>query len=400
MVATSGAATRTFNPRLESLRGVAALVVAFYHAGNARYLAADGETPAIAYNGDALGAVWNALLKAYVWLLAGHGAVVVFFVLSGYVLTLSLERMSGSGLRIAGIFMLRRVLRLWPPLLFMLAVFYVVRVTLGYSLFGMGDEVYSAWSMLMHALLIDNTINGVVWSLQIEAMAAPIILLTWLAWRRWGEVALWASLLLLLPVTFSNDLDRMMASLRLENLRPLQHLFAFVVGMMVPMLVRFTLRLNLPRPVAFLHPVVGLALLTSTPFLFKGNTFATYSLFMMVAGATMLIVAIVLDFNAWFDAFLDTRLMRFYGRISYSFYLLHPLTLMVLLTPMEWLADLVSLGVPKILLAIGIAVVSIAVVTPLSMLSYWLVEAPTMRLARRIGSRRPASTIELEPATT
>src|SRR5262245_45966009 len=105
-----------FQPRLESIRGVAALMVVLFHA--------------------------LALIRIDAWLpqkiravlqLAGdgNGGVAIFFVLSGYVLARSLDASApaSSGLLPETLrFAVRRVLRIWPAMVVcLLACFVWVR---------------------------------------------------------------------------------------------------------------------------------------------------------------------------------------------------------------------------------------------------------------------------------
>src|ERR1700730_2171335 len=78
-----------FVPELESLRGIAALMVAAYHGSN--MLTAPNLTlwtdPRSWTN-----PFWNGLFHLYRAISNGSGAVIFFFVLSGFVLASSIER--------------------------------------------------------------------------------------------------------------------------------------------------------------------------------------------------------------------------------------------------------------------------------------------------------------------
>src|ERR1700733_3274837 len=117
-----------FNPRLESLRGLAALGVIVTHCFGA--LRVDGlkeywalpfsEQPSSAQVLTLLGSVLNP-----------EGAVVLFFILSGYVLSLSFLRSKESLGRLLGPYLIRRMLRLlpamWLSIWFMAGVRHVLR---------------------------------------------------------------------------------------------------------------------------------------------------------------------------------------------------------------------------------------------------------------------------------
>jgi peptidoglycan/LPS O-acetylase OafA/YrhL len=85
----------------------------------------------------------------------------------------------------------------------------------------------------------------------------------------------------------------------------------------------------------------------------------------------------------------DLGVVRFFGRVSYSFYLLHPLTLIVMWNMPETLSAIIRLGVPAVVVAVALFVLSTAAITPLSWVIFRWVERPGVAagraLARRVG---------------
>jgi peptidoglycan/LPS O-acetylase OafA/YrhL len=95
--------------------------------------------------------------------------------------------------------------------------------------------------------------------------------------------------------------------------------------------------------------------------------------------AAVLVVLVAYRSDAAPFALLDRPIVRFYGKISYSFYLLHPLTLW----SVGWLNQRLigqfdSLPVSLILFAVS--VFSVAAVTPLAYASWRFVERPAMNM--------------------
>lgn len=78
---------------------------------------------------------------------------------------------------------------------------------------------------------------------------------------------------------------------------------------------------------------------------------------------------------------------RYFGRISFSFYLLHPLALIVLWNMPELLGKAVTAGVPPILLALAAFALSVLVITPLAHIQHVAVELPAVRLGRALTWR-------------
>jgi peptidoglycan/LPS O-acetylase OafA/YrhL len=83
----------------------------------------------------------------------------------------------------------------------------------------------------------------------------------------------------------------------------------------------------------------------------------------------------------------DHPIVRFYGRISYSFYLLHPLTLIVLWRMPDEIGSIVQWGVPTALVAFGLTAITTVAITPLAWLTYHYVERPGVTLGRAATRR-------------
>src|SRR4051812_28926576 len=129
------AASLGFLPRLESLRGLAAVFVVGYHAG----------TPAVGGH------------------LTGLSPVGLFFVLSGFVLARSLQNNPGTQQ-----FILKRFLRLLPA---SSAVVLLLAALHWHSGFYVGFEAdFSPLNVLLNALMIRSDINGVMWSMTVECL--------------------------------------------------------------------------------------------------------------------------------------------------------------------------------------------------------------------------------------
>ncbi len=84
---------------------------------------------------------------------------------------------------------------------------------------------------------------------------------------------------------------------------------------------------------------------------------------------------------------LDHAIVRFYGRISYSFYLVNPLTLLVYWCMPDALGKVMLMQFPGAVVALMLFVISVAVTTPIAWLMYKYVERPGMAAARLLVSR-------------
>ncbi|MBV9329928.1 MAG: hypothetical protein JOZ55_00080 [Alphaproteobacteria bacterium] len=82
---------------------------------------------------------------------------------------------------------------------------------------------------------------------------------------------------------------------------------------------------------------------------------------------------------------LDSSVARFYGRISYSFYLVHPLTLLVLWSEPALLGRPIAAGVPEGLVAVLLFVGSTLAVTPLAWAMQRFIERPGIAAGRSVA---------------
>lgn len=163
---------------LDGIRGYAALIVIVYHC----LLALD---PQIWHKFDKLSIldVQNLnefLSKIALTLFNGDAAVVIFFILSGFVLGQSLLRDLSryEALSAIGAFLIRRFLRLYPALLAAL-VGTVAIIAASFWLFSVpfSGFYFGPMNFVRNALLISPEISGITWSILIEFAAIPYIII-------------------------------------------------------------------------------------------------------------------------------------------------------------------------------------------------------------------------------
>ncbi|WP_374347178.1 acyltransferase family protein [Chitinimonas sp.] len=154
----------------DQLRGIAALMVAAFHCILPFYAQLQAVLPAPLFHG--LFALCN-----------GSAGVVLFFVLSGYVLMPSLERMGKQG-HVAPRFVLRRLFRIVP--LWWLSVGIGMLLLLLFPGARLPGDLSASltlqpgWTLLWQNLLFGQVqLNPVGWTLQIELLAVPLLYLAW-----------------------------------------------------------------------------------------------------------------------------------------------------------------------------------------------------------------------------
>jgi peptidoglycan/LPS O-acetylase OafA/YrhL len=342
-----------FLPRLEALRGVAALTVVGYHVWGAF-----SDTPTAGL--DAL--VSHALQG----LTNGIGAVVGFFVISGFVLARSLENNPDPAR-----YFRNRLFRLLPAAVAVVALFTALHQWFGIYVMFEGD--FSPVNVLLNMLMIRTDINAVMWSMKVECVATPLILLS--AWLLKCERApwLWGIILTLFALSFWGSYVHALGDA--SNLAPL---YSFVVGVLAQHYGRRLARIRA-------SVATSIAALSIVLFCYCGMRKQTAPILLLECASAAWLVLLA----AWrpvpmFQP-LDVPLIGFYGRISYSFYLLHVLGIsfaerLLSASGLSFSTLPVSLGI------VALTLVSIAMTTPAAYLAWRFIELPGINFGRRISN--------------
>jgi len=341
------------------MRGVAALTVALMHVSSS-FVDLPG-----------CGALDRAGLFVIQALSNGYGAVVAFFVISGFVLARSLER-NFDVVR----FLTARVFRLFPAAVVTVAIFAAVYYCFGFSVYPKAS--FAPLNVVANMLMMRVDIDLVMWSMKAEVAATPLIILGVWLFRRYGTEAVIAITVVLFGLAFVGQFSK-----SIGDDTNLALLFAFPVGILVHFKGRDIAAKLTPAAVA-LAAIAAVAIFCGCSF-FKPT--GTWTLLVQCLSAAALVMLIAWRAEAAIFAPLDLAVVRLYGRISYSFYLLHPLTL--------WGASRLTVysiaqyeTVPVTLIVISAFFFSVLAVTPLAWLCWRFVELPAMnRLRSRTASR-------------
>jgi exopolysaccharide production protein ExoZ len=342
-----------FLPRIESMRGIAALAVVGYHVANQLTdLPRSGPVDVFAY-------------KAFMSASNGTGAVVAFFVLSGFVLARSLASNPDPAR-----YFRSRFFRLFPA-----AVAVVGLLAALHSLFEIHVGFLASFdpvNIVLNMLMIRSDINSPMWSMTVECFATPLILFSVLLCRRHGARPLQAIILILFGLSFWGPYVH-----ALGGATSLAALYAFVVGVLVH---RYGERIaaavdpgwaELAGPLTILIYCICGAKKQTAPIL-------------MVECLAMAMLVVLLVWRPACKLFrpLDLNLVRFYGRISYSLYLLHPLGMLFSFRLLARL-DLNHSHLPASAVAVLTTLASVALMTPFAYLSWRFIEIPFIALGRR-----------------
>ena len=388
-----------FLNRIESVRGLAALCVAVTHTLG--YLAIN---PGLGRGLLEQVSVRDVVLKIVNGFVNGETAVIVFFVISGVVIGRSLDgRRNGRqrGQSAAGDFvpfMIRRVLRLYPAhivatlgILGLALVFFVGRAPIDFAAFPGSYPAMSAdaaawlngrafnpikWqSVAANLVMASWTMNLVVWSLYAEVCAAPFLPVLHRLARKangWLDLAVLSALIAVTLFAWEHLWSR--------------YLFSFYLGMMIETHGLAWARW-LERRLGGSRPAVALAyVLMMLPNAFSAHRSPAVIL-AEAAGAFIIISLIVASEGRQPFRSLERPLMRWNGRLSYSFYLWHFFIMTIAVRALYARLPADAMRQFEIPIIVATAVVTIAVALGIAQLSYTWIEMPSVALGRRLAGQ-------------
>jgi len=285
---------RVFYPRLESLRGVAAFVVLVHHAAGATGVLQDTALPK------------SVFIPAMIWatLLHGGAAVMLFFVLSGFVMGLNIDLTRGLTARLFAEFILRRILRLYPVVFVSIAFAIVIFHYIGGRHFSLDETVD-----LLLVRAID--VNPPLWSIKVEAAVSVIYPFLLLVVVRGGNSARGLILPVAISCYFMGYGPQMI----------LLYLIAFVLGLLIPYLGKDLMAELGSRGSLLLLPVAVCAYSSGAIVGYYQLLPPSPAMFLQIFGAFYLVAFVI----AWGDriGWLEQTPLRFLGHISFSLYALH-----------------------------------------------------------------------------
>jgi peptidoglycan/LPS O-acetylase OafA/YrhL len=396
----TGEGSTGFLSQIESLRGFAALSVAYAHCAIVLlpYLGMFERDPATALAGA-------YALQPIELIANARAAVILFFVISGLVLSLALDKARpASWLSGFGAFVGRRALRLYPAHLVSLLLFVPVAGLTIFQLpipeaarldtpatgliFWSGSGIYGDLILsefLGTLALASYTYNPVVWTLQIELLAA-FCLPAFALLSRPGRLG--ADLAALFALTIACAL----LDWAIHPVIVFSYLPAFYLGCMARTHGRRLVAAAGDKGFAALL-AGGFALLV-IPEIIVGVGHARIAIILeMALGAFALVSALAWGGTRISDRILLHPAARSLGRVSYSFYLWHSLLLFAIVR-----LELASIAPETFArfdraLALATFLVSAGATWAVASLSYRWVERPFIRLGRRLGAHeRPAPT--------
>nr|WP_275942541.1 acyltransferase [Paenibacillus alba] len=360
---------------MDSLRGLAAVCVVFLHM----YLIVP----------------WDRLFKIVFeftplrLFISGGEAVILFFVLSGFVLSLPYYKNKQINYFH---FMLKRIFRIYIPYIVSF-IFFIIGKEMLYSgkVQGLSNWFNSFWSspittktILEHSIMIDSfmsNLNPVVWSLVHEmriSLLFPILMipLVKLNWKKnLALCVLFSAIGVLIFLSFkpSNNGTEIAATFNYTTM--------FIVG---ALLAKY--RENISRRYRAINNLTKIAIFMCGIFiyLFIHPSFAVKLLLfpnispffrtVIDSWAVMLgaVILIIFALNSTvFSKILSYKLVNYLGKISYSLYLVH---IAVIFASIHVLNGIIPLW--------GILIIALCITFILSTMMYKYVELPSIKLGK------------------
>jgi peptidoglycan/LPS O-acetylase OafA/YrhL len=357
--------------QLDAIRGIAAVTVVCHH--------------------------WWAISQFHppLWifrpLFLGREAVILFFVLSGYVLSLPIW--SGRQLPYPE-YLIRRIFRIYIPFVFALAlsalgckVFYGTHLPLT-SFYETTWQTPLTASLFARELLMppNSVLNGAIWSLRYEmevSILFPFLCALLLRTGRYG----WLLLCILLRIADWSLVHGYLGGPNLVAINLARFFYFSIFFIIGATLARERIALSrlvarIPKPALWAFFLVALAIYCNTIFAYTSVPNSDF--FTMLGSAAV----IVLVQDPRLTLGLNSAIPQYLGRISYSMYLVHYTVLFAVF----------DLAYPKISI-VGLALLSAIATLIVSHLLCIFIEEPAHTAGKRL-SNRLRSNPRISPVST
>lgn len=299
------------NQALDGIRGYSALSVLIFHAitifdfslGDHIFL-----NPIQAFSTKK-----DLFLKFLLTLINGQAAVTFFFILSGVVLFQSLKNISRQNFIITILeFTLKRIFRIYPALILCLFIFFVLCTVL-HLLIPTTFIIFPFNYVMKNAFLYSITVNPPTWTLKVEILIIPFILVTYYFYKILGAIALFVFLGYAML-----SLDNFWLTL---NLFTNPALISFGFGFLIPTELGKHIFSYFKNKHCIVFLILAAVVRQILPF-HSATGFISQAMF----AAIFVGILFYYPYGPIYK-FLTYKISIYLGKISYSFYLLNPFLL-------------------------------------------------------------------------
>jgi len=352
---------------IDGVRGLAALSVAIFHC--LHLFPVSGSKQALFLKLTELNDLPTAGARILTGLFNGNAAVSLFFVISGFVLSQSIKRKNLHWPAAIALFAVKRLVRLYPPMAVCLLVTfgaYLLASALQPAVHPQPD-----WNDLVLNLgYVYPALVGATYTLFIELGIVPYFAIAVLLTRSFGCKVLVLAIIGSTVLLFTNRIP-----LGPWTFSVSQYLFMFLLGALAQYVAGPIRRLS-PRSLSLLLVASYFVLAFARGILGYSSR---WSLLCEGLSGTAIVALIAYGRETKPSMWLNRRAIRWMGRLSYSFYLYHPMVLAILCPVL--LANRTFAVATPALGALVLVIASVPTALLLAVYSYRLVELPTMRVA-------------------
>lgn len=372
---------------LDSLRGIAALTVFFCHIS-------------LVFKDSFLSKLLFEF-GPFRWMVAGSEAVTLFFLLSGFVLSLSFfsnKKFSYSS------FIIRRICRIYIPYIFAITFAYIaMKVFYSGRIDSLSDWFNANWSkglssdsIIKHIVLIGtftSNVDNVIWSLIHEMRISIIFPFIMLVVVRKNLKYSIGFALLLSGLSVAYAFIAKPPFMGTELYTSIHYASIFIVGALlakhIDNIKQIFLRINYKRKLVLF--LIGFILFDyAHPSFILNRIFGLSPFIRMVIdtwfttiGASILIIFALLSVK--FSSILRKPYISYIGKISYSLYLIH---VPIILSCIHLLKNTMPIG--------AIIIITIPLTIAVSSILYYLVEKPAIKLGKKLtGKQKDIKNLEI-----
>ncbi len=370
--------TNERNTKLDGLRGLLSLIVALNHSF--LVVAIPGFANVWGQNYLQFHDLQSKLQQILMILGNGGVAVTLFFILSGLVLGHSLSRTEFTTKGLFA-FIVKRMLRLYPAYAFVIVLSAIyMKIGYHYTVFPAAASWFNWWmnfdmtftEFMKNLLFISTTLGGVMWTLRVIVIASLAFPAFYLLNKRTSAFTdiLITALLVWCDFTIFD----------IPGFRDLRYLFMFYAGLSLPKFQYFFSSIS-PK-------LISIFIIPAITFMFV----IRYATDEYIGGVYETIVGwFVIGFMVYnrtkiFD-FLNSAIMLFFGKISYSLYLIHFSILYILARLMFIYLPNLPYQENYLLIHSTLLIVSLAIATVVSMIVHRYIEEPSVRLSKLANSK-------------
>lgn len=386
---------------LDSLRGLAASAVVFHHCLlTISIFSAANFHEITASDGFFINLISKTPFHMF-W--GGHEAVILFFVLSGFVLTLLLNSQKES----YSTYLIGRFIRIYIPYIFSIAVsLSLMNLFLDSEHSNLSDWFNGMWShsisfkeIVSYLFMLgydSHNVNTVTWSLVHEIRISIIFpVIVYFIYRFDWKISISVGILICLFVYATLNLiskfliTNEVLSFLIQSIGSTVYYCAFfIVGSVLArykdLLAIFFTKINKKWRILFGISFVGLFTFEWwIPVIgykkYNGNMIETVSANVIIDYTVMISIIILFLFalnSQRMSSMLKVKPLLFLGKISYSLYLIHPIILLTAINVFENI-------LPTYVILLFVPVLSMISAT----FMYFLIEKPSIKLGRSLKNR-------------